>query len=84
MKKDIHPEYREITVVRPNGEKFTTRSTYKTSEILHLEVDPETHPAWNKGMQSIAKGGAVDKFKSRYSGLSSKKSADSSEEQKSA
>jgi len=83
MKKDIHPEYREITVVRPNGEKFTTRSTYKTSDILHLEVDPETHPAWNKGMQSVAKGGAVDKFKSRYSGLS-KKSDEKTEDKKSA
>jgi len=84
MKKDIHPEYREITVVRPNGEKFTTRSTYKTSDVLHLEVDPATHPAWNKGMQAIAKGGAVDKFKSRYSGLGGKKSDEKAEDKKTA
>ena len=77
MKKDIHPDYHEITVVRPSGEKFTTRSTYgKPGDTLHIDIDPATHPAWNKGLQTIAKGGAVDKFKSRYAGLGSKKTTE--------
>ena len=81
MKTDIHPDYHEITVVRPSGEKFTTRSTYgKAGDTLHLEIDPATHPAWNKGMQTITSGGAVDKFKSRYAGLGgAKKKADTAE-----
>ena len=28
MKKDIHPEYHEITVQMTDGSTFTTRSTY--------------------------------------------------------
>jgi len=86
MKKDIHPDYHEITVKRPNGETFTTRSTWgKAGDTLALDVDPATHPAWNKGMQAVAQGGAVDRFKSRYANLGSKKkSADKSEEKKSA
>ncbi len=80
MKKDIHPDYHEITVKLPNGDTYATRSTYgKAGDTLHLEVDPTTHPAWNKGMQSVAKGGAVDKFKSRYAGLGGKKSAETSD-----
>ena len=76
MKQDIHPDYHEIIVKRPSGETFTTRSTWgKPGDTLHLEVDPATHPAWNKGMQTVAKGGAVDRFKSRYAGLGGKKSA---------
>lgn len=74
MKKDTHPKYHKITVKRPDGSTFETRSTYgKEGDTLHLDVDPSTHPAWNKGMQTVAQGGAVDKFKSRYGSLSKKK-----------
>jgi large subunit ribosomal protein L31 len=74
MKKDIHPDYHEITIKRPSGETFTSRSTWgKAGDTLALEIDTATHPAWNKGLQTTAKGGAVDKFKSRYAGLGGKK-----------
>lgn len=74
MKKDIHPDYHTIIVKRPDGSTFETRSTYgKAGDTLALEVDPSTHPAWNKNMQSVARGGAVDKFKSRYANLGAQK-----------
>lgn len=74
MKKDIHPAYHEVTVKRPSGETFTTRTTWgKPGDTLHLDVDPATHPAWNKGMQAVASGGAVDRFKSRFGGLGAAK-----------
>jgi len=76
MKTDIHPDYHEIIIKRPSGETYTTRSTYgKAGDTLHLDVDPATHPAWNKGLQAVAKGGAVDKFKSRFGGLGGKQNA---------
>ncbi len=70
MKKDAHPAYHEITVKRPSGETFTTRSTYgEPGATLALDIDPATHPAWNKGMQAVARGGQVSRFAKRYEGL---------------
>ena len=47
MKKDIHPEYHEITVVMTDGSEFTTRSTWgEPGDSLKLDIDPKTHPAW--------------------------------------
>ncbi len=66
MKKDIHPEYHEITVVMTNGESFKTRSTYgKKGDKLTLDVDPLTHPAWVGGVH-IKKTGQVEKFNQRF------------------
>ena len=45
MKKDIHPDYHEITVVLTDGTEVTTRSTYgKPGDSLRLDVDPKTQP----------------------------------------
>lgn len=67
MKPDIHPAYHEITVVRPNGEKFTTRSTYgQAGASIQLDVDPSTHPAWNKGEQRLDTDGRATKFANRF------------------
>jgi len=68
MKKDIHPDYHEITVVMTDGSKFTTRSTYgKPGETLQLDIDPKTHPAWTGGTQRlIDSGGQVARFNKRF------------------
>ena len=48
MKKDIHPNYHRITVKLTDGSTFETRSTYgKEGEILKLDIDPISHPAWS-------------------------------------
>lgn len=68
MKKDIHPDYHEITVVLTNGESFKTRSTFgKEGDELRLDIDPTTHPAWTGGTQHLVdSGGQVAKFKKRF------------------
>ena len=39
MKKNIHPDYHEITVVMTDGSSFKTRSTLgKAGDTLRLEV----------------------------------------------
>lgn len=71
MRKDIHPDYHELTVVMTDGTEFKTRSTWgKEGEKLTLDVDNKTHPAWtgNGGMH-IKKAGQVDKFNQRFSGF---------------
>ena len=54
MKKDIHPDYHEITVVMTDGSTFQTRSTYgKEGDTLNLDIDSKSHPAWTGGTQQI-------------------------------
>lgn len=67
MKKDIHPDYHEINVVMTDGSTFKTRSTYgEEGASITLDVDPKNHPAWTGVSNVQARGGQVDKFKSRF------------------
>ncbi|MEK7246491.1 MAG: 50S ribosomal protein L31 [Pseudomonadota bacterium] len=67
MKKDIHPEYHEITVVMTDGSLFKTRSTYgKAGDTLKLDIDPKTHPAWTGVHRLIDSGGQLAKFNKRF------------------
>lgn len=71
MKKGVHPDYHEITVVLTDGSSFKTRSTYgKAGDQLKLDIDPTTHPAWTGGAQQLLDtGGQVAKFKKRFKNL---------------
>jgi len=71
MKKDIHPEYHEITVVMTDGTEFKTRSTYGSAgDTLRLDVDPKTHPAWTGGpTRLVDTGGQVARFNKRFGGF---------------
>ena len=71
MKEKIHPDYHEITVQMTNGSSFKTRSTMgKSGDVLKLDVDPHTHPAWTGGAhQLIDTGGQLAKFKKRFANI---------------
>jgi len=71
MKPDIHPNYHMIKVVMTNGAEFMTRSTYgEDGATLHLDIDPNTHPAWTGGSQQLVdRGGRLSRFNSRFAGL---------------
>ena len=68
MKKDIHPDYHEITVIMTDGSTYTTRSTYGSAgDSLRLDIDPLVHPAWTGGSQRLNDaGGPVAKFNKRF------------------
>ena len=68
MKKDIHPDYHEITVQMTDGTKYKTRSTWgKAGDTLVLDIDPRSHPAWTGGPTRILdSGGQVAKFRKRF------------------
>ena len=71
MKKDIHPDYHEITVIMTDGSKYKTRSTVgKAGDTLKLDVDPKSHPAWTGQHRILDSGGQVARFNKRFSGLS--------------
>ena len=70
MKKDIHPDYHEITVVMTDGSKYKTRSTMgKAGDTLKLDIDPKSHPAWTGQHRILDSGGQVARFNKRFSGL---------------
>jgi len=73
MKKDIHPDYHEITVVMTDGSEFKTRSTYGAEGAsLRLDIDPKTHPAWTGVHRVTETGGQMAKFRKRFAGLGMK------------
>ena len=77
MKKDIHPDYHEITVVLTDGSEFKTRSTYGSEgDSLRLDIDPKTHPAWTGVHRLVDTGGQLAKFKKRFQGLGLEKESD--------
>jgi large subunit ribosomal protein L31 len=68
MKNEIHPDYHDITVVMTDGTEFKTRSTYGSEgDVLRLDIDPLTHPAWTGGSQRlIDTGGQIARFNKRF------------------
>ena len=70
MKKDIHPNYHTIKVVMTDGTEFETRSTYGSEgDVLRLDIDPSSHPAWTGQHRLVDSGGQVAKFKKRFANL---------------
>ena len=65
MKKEIHPNYREITVVCACGNTFRTRSTYK-SDVLHLEICSNCHPFFTGKQKLLDTAGRVERFNRKY------------------
>ena len=79
MKKDIHPQYREICFLDlSNGFKFVTRSCANTKETIKmddgrelplykLDTSSETHPFYTGTQKSVDNmGGRVEKFRNRF------------------
>ena len=70
MKDGIHPEYHEIKVLMTDGTEFTTQSCWgKPGDVLRLEIDTKTHPAWTGVQRVVDRGGQVGKFKKRFGGF---------------
>jgi large subunit ribosomal protein L31 len=67
MKKDIHPAYHTIKVIMTDGSQFETRTTWgKEGDVMRLDIDPLTHPAWTGTRILVDTGGQLSKFNSRY------------------
>lgn len=70
MKKEIHPDYHEITVIMTDGTEFKTRSTWgKSGDTLRLDIDPKSHPAWTGVHRLLDTGGQLAKFQGRFKDL---------------
>jgi large subunit ribosomal protein L31 len=71
MKSDIHPDYHQIKVLMTDGTEFTTRTTWgKPGDVLHLDIDPKSHPAWTGGTQQLLdRGGRLSRFNKKFEGF---------------
>ncbi len=87
MKKEIHPNYREVVFWDTSGDfKFLTRSTVKTNDttewtdgktypLVKVEISSATHPFFTGSKQQfIQKAGRVERFQKRYSARSKEES----------
>ncbi|RYU84238.1 LSU ribosomal protein L31P [Hymenobacter daecheongensis DSM 21074] len=78
MKKDIHPEYREVVFQDSSSDfKFITRSTMTSSEtitmedgktypVIKVEVSSKSHPFYTGKNVLLDTAGRVEKFRTRY------------------
>jgi large subunit ribosomal protein L31 len=69
MKDAIHPEYKSINVTCSCGNAFTTRST--VGHDLQVEVCSSCHPFYTGKQKIVDTAGRVDKFRKKYSGITS-------------
>jgi large subunit ribosomal protein L31 len=78
MKKEIHPEYREVIFFDTSGDfKFKTKSTMTSNEtikwedgkeypVIKLEVSSASHPFYTGKKLLVDTAGRVEKFNRRY------------------
>lgn len=84
MKKDIHPEYRDVVFQDLSSDfAFLTRSTVRTKEtvkwedgkeypLYKVEVSSKSHPFFTGKQRVLTEGGRVDQFRKRFGGISRK------------
>ncbi|MBD3426143.1 MAG: 50S ribosomal protein L31 [Candidatus Omnitrophica bacterium] len=63
MKKGIHPEYKEATIVCACGNTVHTRSTKKN---IHVEICSKCHPFYTGKQKLVDSAGRVERFQKRY------------------
>ena len=82
MKAGIHPDYHKIYIVMTDGTKYESRSCWgKEGDVLQLDVDSKTHPAWVGGV-NLRKTGQMEKFSNKFSFLDRKTAGGGADEAK--
>ena len=85
MKKDIHPEYREVVFQDVQSDfKFLTRSTMSSDEkikwkdgkeypLIKVEVSSASHPFYTGKKIFVDTAGRVEKFNQKYKAMQAPK-----------
>lgn len=63
MRKDIHPDYKTVTVKCACGATFETKST---ADEIRVEICSKCHPFFTGRQKLVDTGGRVDRFKKRF------------------
>lgn len=80
MKKDIHPNYHDVTVVCACGSTFKTRSTYK-SDVLHVEICSSCHPFFTGKQKLVDSAGRIERFQKKYAATRKPAAAEANRQQ---
>ncbi|MFT4833879.1 MAG: large subunit ribosomal protein L31 [Marinoscillum sp.] len=79
MKKDLHPQYKEVVFLDTTSEfKFLTKSTMSSDEtiqwedgneypLIKIEVSSASHPFYTGKKIFLDTAGRVEKFNKKYS-----------------
>src|SRR5688572_21105363 len=73
MKKDIHPNYTEVTVTCGCGNSFVTRST---APKIAVEVCSNCHPFYTGKQKFVDTAGMVEKFTRKWQSSEAKQAKD--------
>jgi len=71
MKKNIHPDYKEVTVKCGCGNTFTTRST--KGGTIAVEICSNCHPFYTGKQKFVDTAGMVEKFQRKWKGDAAQK-----------
>ena len=63
MKKGIHPDYKDCTIICACGETFQAKSS---KEEINVEVCSKCHPFYTGKQTRSSKTGRVKKFNKKY------------------
>lgn len=63
MKKDIHPEYKDVTVTCACGNSFETGSV---KDELKVEICSACHPFYTGRQKFAERGGRIERFNKKY------------------
>lgn len=63
MKKNIHPEYKDMKVVCACGNEFTVKSN---RDELRVEVCDKCHPFYTGKQGMASRAGKIEKFNQKY------------------
>ena len=78
MKKDIHPEYKDVVFLDTStGVQFLTRSTVTSKEtvthedgneypLVKVDISSASHPYYTGKMKYVDSAGRVEKFQKKY------------------
>ena len=70
MKAAIHPDYHKIKIVMTDGTEYDTYSTWgREGDVMKLDIDPKSHPAWTGGERKVLERGQLSKFEKRFGGF---------------
>jgi len=63
MKKELHPEMKDTTVVCACGAEYKTKSV---KEDIRVEVCSNCHPFYTGKQRAAARGGRIERFNKKY------------------
>jgi large subunit ribosomal protein L31 len=65
MKKEIHPDYHEVTLRCVCGNEVKTRSTAK-GDVINMEICSSCHPFYTGKQKLVDSAGRVERFRRKY------------------